>query len=334
MDLANLSPSDLLALKAAVSGMTLDANEVALLDRQLRHVEAQIYSVEYPELRHTRYIPQDTSTPVGAESISYRVMDQIQQAELISDYATDLPNVDVILSEVAMPIKGYGNSYKYSLRDLQHASHSGVMIDTMRAQTSRDSIERKLDNVATFGESSVGLKGFVNNDAVDVLTVATDGDSKIIWADKVNGDVSLGSGAAAIIADLSTMRNHVIEETNQLYRVDTILLATELFNLINTTPFSVGGGSDRTILEWFRANNTEVTIEGWHQLDAAAADGSSGRIVAYFKDPRVLVEKAVMPYNQLPPQAKALAFIINAWTLTGGTHIYRPKAVVYMDGAN
>ena len=333
MDLANLSPTDLLHLKAAVSGMTLDANEVALLDRQLRHVEEQIYLTEYPELRHTRYIPQDTSTPVGAESIAYRVMDQIQQADLISDYATDLPNVDVILSEVAMPIKGYGNSYMYSLRDLQHASFSGVMIDSQRAQASRDSIERKLDNVATFGESSVGLKGFVNNDGVDILTVATE-DGDTTWAEKKVGDAAAGSGSAAIIADLSTARNHVIEETNQLYRVDTILMATELFNLINTTPFSVAGGSDRTILEWFRANNPEITIEGWHQLDAAAADGSSGRIVSYFRDPRVLVEKAVMPYNQLPPQAKSLAFIVNAWTLTGGTHIYRPKAVVYMDGAN
>lgn len=333
LDLANLSQADQLALKSLVAGMNLDANEVALLDRQLRFVEAKIYSVEYPELRHTRYIPQDTSTPVGADSIAYRVIDQIQDTELISDYATDLPNVDVILSEVQMPIKGYGNSYKYSLRDLQKASFSGQQIDTMRAQASRDSIERKLDSVATFGESSVGIKGFVNNDGVEILTAATV-DTDTTWVEKSVGDASAGSGSVGIIADLSTMRNRIITETNQLYRADTLLLSQTLFELVNTLPFSVAGGSDRTILEWFRTNNPEIMIEGWHQLDNANAAGTGSRMVAYKRDPNVLVEKAVMPYQQLPPQAKSLAFIINAWTLTGGTHIYRPKAVVYMDGAD
>jgi len=329
IDFSTLSPAQRLQLGAVANGMNLDANETALLERQLRHMEAQLYEVEYPELRHTRYIPQDTSTPVGAESILYRVMDQVRAAALITDYANDLPNVDVILKEYPIPIKGYGNHYKYSLRDLQHAAFSGQPIDTLRAQTARDSIEQSLDEVACLGEPSVGIKGFINNDAVDILTAATVG-GDVTWADKINGT----GGAAAVIADISEMRNHMIVDTEQLYRPNAYLLPTALFELINTTPFSASGGSDRTILEWFRQNNPGVSIEGWWRLDNANAAGTGGRIVAYFRDPRILVEKAVMPFNQLPPQAKSLAFIINCWALTGGTHIYRPKGVVFMDGAN
>lgn len=334
MELSTEYDHQLLQMKAGLAGLRLDANETALLDRQLKHMEAQAYMVEYAELRHTRYLPQDSSTPEGADSILYRVQDQIRKASFITDFANDLPNVDVVLSEVPIPIKPIGNSFVYSHRDLQKAVFSGEPIDQLRAQASRDGIEQKLDEVATFGDSSVGLLGFVNNAAVAVLTAATDGDSKITWADKKNGNVSVGSGAQSIIADLNAMRSNIVVGTKNLYAPNTILMATELMELISTTPFSPGGGSDRTILEWFKTNNPGVEVEGWHALDAANAAGTAGRVLSYFKDPRILVEKAVMAYRQLPPEARALAFVVNAWALTGGTHIYRPQAVAYLDGAN
>lgn len=323
----------LLQMKAGLAGLTLDANETAMLDRQLKHVEAETYMVEYAELRHTRYLPQDTSTPEGADSILYGVQDQIRKAERITNYANDLVRVDVTLKEVPIPIAAYGNSFSYSHRDLQHAAFSGMAIDARRAMASREGIEQQLDEIATFGDSAAGIPGFVNNDLVGIETADTvDGDTT--WAEKKIGTASNGSGPQAIIADLSAMRNTMVTGTKQLYAPNTYLLPTELFEIINTTPFSTAGGSDRTILEWFKMNNPGVTLEGWHRLDEAAANGTSGRIVAYFKDSRILVEKAVMPYRQLPPEARSLAFLVNAWTLTGGVHIYRPQGVVYMDGAN
>ncbi len=333
MELSNLDNLQLLQMKAGIAGMHLDANETALLDRQLKFMEAQTYMVEYAELRHTRYLPQDTSTPEGADSILYRVQDQIRKADFITDFANDLPNVDVVLKEVPIPIKPIGNSFMYSHRDLQNAAFSGEPIDQLRALASRDGIEQKLDEVATFGESSLGILGFVNNDAVNILTAtAVSGDTT--WQEKIDGDVSAGSGPKAVIADLNAMRSNIAVGTKQLYAPNMYLMAVELFELISTTPFSAAGGSDRTILEWFKMNNPGVEIEGWHALDAANAAGNAGRVLAYFKDPRILVEKAVMAYRQLPPQARSLAFIINAWALTGGTHIYRPQGVVYLDGAN
>lgn len=324
----------LLQTKAGLAGLHLDANETALLDRQLKFVESRTYMVEYGELRHTRYIPQDTTTPEGAESILYGVQDQIRNAQLITNFASDLVRVDVTKKEVPIPIAAYGNSFAYSQRDLQHAAFSGMAIDAARAMSSREGIEQKLDEVAAVGDSQAGLLGFVNNAAVAVLTAVTDGDSKITWADKRFGSVSAGSGPQSIIADLSAMRDNMVSGTKQLYAPNTYLLATALFELINTTPFSAAGGSDRTILEWFKLNNPGVTVEGWHRLDTANAAGTAGRVIAYFKDPRILVEKAVMPYRQLPPHPEALAFVVNAWTLTGGVHIYRPQGVVYLDGAN
>lgn len=328
------------ALQAHFAGLKLDANETALLQRQLTFVESELYEVEYPGLMHRQFIPQDTSTPVWAQTISSRVLDKVQAAALISDYADTLPMVDVNITESQTPVKGLGTSYKYSQRDLQQATAPmAVRLDSERAQVARESIERKLDDLACFGDSGSGLKGFLNNDTVDVLTAATV-DSDVTWAAKKIGTPANGSGPQAIIADLDTVVNAVNEGTEDIHQATDIILPVELYNLANSTPFSPEGGSDRTVLEWYRQNHNgqngtpNIRISKWWRLNNANAAGTGGRIVAYARSTRIVVEKAVMPFTQLPPQAKGLAFMIYCWALTGATVVKRPKGMKYLDGAN
>lgn len=311
-----------LQLKAGLAGLNLDANETAMLDRQLKHVESEIYTVQYPELRHRRYIPQDTSVPAGAESIIYRQYDRVQNAKLVSDYADDLPFADVIAREFPIPIKTVGSAFQYSLRDLEHAAFSGVALDSMRANAARDSIEFELDDIACFGRAEVGLLGLVNNPNVDVIAVENAG-GDVLWSAK---------DATEILADLAKLANHVVVNTNQIYQVNTILMGTTLFQKIKMMPYSTN--SDRTVLEWFRSNNPGVEIDGWHRLNTANAAGTGARIVGYYRDPRVLKEKNPLPFTQLPPQPKNLSFVVPCRALTAGVHIYQPGAVVYMDGAS
>lgn len=313
---------ELLRMKAALTSLHLDANETAQLDRSLRFIEAQVYNVVYPELRHRRYIPQDDSVPAGADSILYRQYDQIRNAKLIADFADDLPFADVIAREFPIPIKPVGSAFKYSLRDLQHAAFNGVPLDVMRGQAARDSIEFELDDIACFGRPQVGLLGFVNNPFIDVLSVANAGGA-MLWSAKT---------ALQILADLAALESHVVVNTNRIYQLNTILLPSAMYEFIKMMPYSALG--DRTVLEWFKSNNPELTIDGWSQLDKANASGTGGRIVGYLKDPRILQEKNPMPFTQLPPQPKSLAFIINCWALTAGVHVYQAGAMVYMDGGS
>lgn len=312
---------DLLAMKAALCSLHLDANETAMLDRQLKYVETQIYKVQYPDLRHRQYIPQDGTTPVGADSILYRQFDTVRNAKMISDYADDLPFADVLQKEFPIPIKAVGSAYKYSLRDLQHAAFSGVPLDTLRASACRDSIEFELDDIACFGRPEVGLLGLCNNPNVDVIAVGT-GAGGNTWVLKT---------PLEIIADLSRLSSYVVVKTNQIYRPNTVLMGTALYEDLSSRPFSAL--SDRTVIEWFKANNPGITVDGWHRLNTGNAAGNGPRIVSYLRDPRVLQEKIPMEFTQLPPQPKGMAFVINAWALTAGVHVYQPGAMVYMDGA-
>jgi hypothetical protein len=316
---------ELLQFRLALANMRFDANETANLDRALRYVETQVYNIEYPELRFRRYIPVDNAIPPGAESIWFRQYDYAGKAKLISNWADDLPRVDVTAKEYGIPVKPIGDSFEYSLRDLQRAAMpNGVPLDTMRAQAARDVIEWELDDIACIGRDSVGIKGFINNDAVDVITVNTV-DSDVTWI----GDAK---SAVGMIGDLNKLRAHVVTETSQLYAIDTVLMPTDLYEHIASKPFS--DHSDRTVLEWYRGNNPGLTIEAWPKLNAANADGDGGRIIGYRRAPNVLQAKIPMEYSQLPAQPKNLAFVVNAWAITGGVHIHRPKAVVYLDGAS
>lgn len=316
---------ELLQLRLAMSNMRFDANETAQLDRALRYVDTQVYNVEYPELRHRRYIPQDNSVPPGAESIWFKQYDHVGKAKMISNWADDLPRVDLLATEYGIPVKPIGDSFEYNYRDLQRAAMpGGVQIDTLKAQAARDVIEWELDDIACIGRADVGIKGFINNDAVDVMTAATVGGDTTWIADE--------KPATAIIADLNALRSHVVTETKSIYAIDTILLPTNLYEHIASMPFSAT--SDRTVLEWYRGSNPGITIEGWPKLNTANADGDGGRIIAYRRAPQILQEKIPMEYTQIPAQPRNLAFVVNAWAITGGVHIHRPKAVVYMDGAS
>jgi hypothetical protein len=316
---------ELLQLRLSLANIRLDANETANLDRAFRYVATQVYNVEYAELRHRRYIPQDNSVPPGAESIWFRQHDSVGKAKLISNWADDLPRVDVIATEYGIPVKAVGDSFGYSQMDLLRAAMpNGLPLDRLRAQAARDAIEWELDDIACIGRPDVKIKGFINNDAVDVMTAATVS-SKTKW-------ITDTKDPAAIIADLNALKRHVVVDTKQLYAIDTILLPSDLYEYAEGTPYSAY--SDKTILTVFRGNNPGITIEAWSKLDLANADGDGGRIIAYRKSPQILEEKIPMEYTQLPAQPKNLEFVVNAWAITGGVHIHRPKAVVYMDGAS
>jgi hypothetical protein len=320
-----LTPLQMLQLKAEFANMRLDANETAFLDRALRHVETKVYEQQYPALLHRKFIPLDTSVPAGAESIWYRQLAEVGKAKLISNYASDLPRVDVTQLEYSIPIAAVGDSFQYSLMDIKRAAMPGAPnLEARRAIAARNVIEWELDDIACVGRPEVGIEGFVNNQHVTVMDVITDA-----------GDTAWAAGVKApkaIIADLNQLRGQVRTATNSIHTINTILLPTDLDEYIGSTPWSEH--SAVTIKQWFQGANPGLTIEAWDKLNNANADGTGGRIIGYFRDPLVLEEKLPMDYTQLPPQPHNLAFVVNAWAITGGTHIYQPKAVVYLDGAS
>lgn len=316
-----------LQISLALKGMHLDAGEAALLDRELRYVETAVLRREYPALKHRLLIPTNRSIPRGAATASYRMVEQVRNAKIVTGKSTDIPRADVFSSEFPTPLRMVASSFVYDVQELQQAAMSGFAIDAERAMACRDSIEQELNRIAFFGDAAYGLPGLLNNTNVTVLAAIANG-GQTVWNN--SGTIK---AAAGILADLTLMIGTVRGATNGLYELNTIVLPTALMTVLRMTPWSVAGGSDMTLLMFLQKNYPGITFEEAIELDTANAAGTGPRIVGYVKDETVLDELIAGEYEQLPPQPEGLGFVNIGWAVTGGTRIRKPKAVVFLDGA-
>jgi hypothetical protein len=299
-------------------GIRLDAGETAVLARQLEYIYAQTYDVKYAELKARRFIPVDTSVDPGAEFYTYRQWDMFGMAEIIANYADDLPRVDVLAKEFPAPIKSLGASYGYSIQDLRRSAMAGSQLDSRRAMATRRANEQAVDQIAAFGNADAGLTGFTNH--ANVPLVAPD---NAPWS---------SATALQIIPDLNKLANAIVTASLEVFEPDTLVLDTASFQIINTKPMSTTGDADKTVLRFFLDNNPYIrNIDQWTKLTDAGAAGVT-RLVCYKRDPEVLSLVIPQEFEQFPPQARNLEFVIPTHSRIGGVSVRYPLAMAYMDG--
>lgn len=296
----------------------LDASETAIIARKLEHVKARTYDVKYQTFKARRFIPVAPDADPAAETILYLQWDQFGMAKLISNYADDLPLVDVLAREFRTPVKSLGAAYQFSIMDLRRARMAGVSLDTMRASAARRSIESAIDNIAALGRPEVGLTGFCNHPNVPVYAL-TNGQ----W-------VSSNRTPTQMLADLHAFVDAVVAAGKDVFIPNTLLLPSRAFARIAQTFMSAD--NTVTVLSAFLTQNPYITdVDSWHRLDNVTEAVGNTRSICYFRDPEVLTLEIPQEFEQFPPQAKGLAFVIPVHARIGGTVIRYPVAVGYAD---
>jgi len=297
----------------------LDAGETAALARQLEHIYAQTYDVKYAELKARRFVPIDTSVDAGAEFFTYRQWNMFGMAKLIANYADDLPRVDSLAKEFPAPIKSLGASYGFSIQDMRRAAMSGSQLDARRARAARRAHEQAFDDIVAFGNADAGLGGMSNNANVPIVPAVTG-----TWVTSIATPLQM-------IEDLNELVNSIILATLETFIPNTLLLSNIAFQRINSTPMSTTGDADKTVLRFFLDNNPYITdVDQWNKLNAAGAGGVS-RAIAYQRSEEVLAAVEPQPFEQFPPQARNLEFVIPTHSRVGGVRVQYPLAIAYMD---
>lgn len=318
---------DYLQLILNQMGLRLDAKYTAALDLQLEAVKAQTYDIKYPELKARNLVPVDTSIDSGAETFAYYQWDEYGMAEIIANYADDLSMVDTKAEKFTNPIHSLGKGYQYSIQDLRRAAMAGNQLDQRRARAARRAIERGIDEVASVGSAKGHLKGLLNHPNVAILTATTDGTSTR-WV----GGRSDPKAPALILKDLYDAISYIWVTTKQVHQPNTVVLSTTEYGHVSQT--AVGGDNNQmTILRSFLANNPMITnVDFWYKLDLADAAGTGPRALVYQRDPEVLELVIPQDFEQFPPQARNLSFVVPCHARIGGVVIYYPLALVYQDG--
>jgi hypothetical protein len=317
----------LLQQMAQSIGLRLDAGETATLNQQLEYVKARTYDVRYPTMIGRSLVPEDTSIPAAAETVTYEQWDHYAIAELLTNYSTDFKEVGVSVKEFTSRVHGLGNFYSFSIQDLRRAMMSGARLPERKAKAARRGIELAIDDIIAFGHPQTQMKGLLNNSNVTILTAANDG-TATEW---VTGRTTPKT-PALIQKDMAQTVTYVWTTTKQIHRPNTIVMPTVEYGHISQT--AVGSDNNQTtILSNFLGNNPAIgQIIPWYKLDTADAAGTGPRMLSYEKTDEVLDLALPVDFEQFPPQAVKLSFETYCHARIGGVKMYYPLAVVYMDG--
>lgn len=297
-----------------------DAGETAAWTRSLEYVIAETYRVEYPELRARQFIPVNTNVPAGAESYVWRIWDWAGMAKILSNFADDLPTVEIMAAEIAQACKSTGIGYTYSLQDLRAAALTGMNIDTEKASAARRAHENLFDKLAAFGDATVGLPGFLNNANVPIISAPG----------TLNGDWDV-STAQECLDDLHAISASIYSVTKGAGQGDTLLLPPVRYKRLATLRMAP---EDRTpvLRAFLEADPYIKAVDQWNYLDTADAAGTGPRAVAYKRDLTVAAVVEPMPFTQHPPQPQNLGFKVPCESRVGGVTIKQPLKMVYADG--
>ena len=288
------------------------------LERQLEFIRPQIFEVAYADIKYSTILPVTSEAGQGAQTFTYRIMDSTGEFKLIADAADDLPRADISQVEKSINIRSFGGSFGYTVQELRAAQMANIALEQRRAQAVRRAYEEKVEDVALFGESSVGLAGFFNNSTVDVVT-----------ADKW---FTSGTTAQEMLELLNYGVTGIINASQMKEQPDTILMAWNDYREISTRRNS--DSSDVTVLEYFLRTNPYINnIEPINQLDKTKSGLTTNRMVVYKRDPGKVQLHIPQPLELFPPQQRGLEFIVPAHARVGGVALYNPKSAIYVQAS-
>ncbi len=303
-------------------GTHFDAAESAFVARQLEHIRAGVYEVEYPDLKGARLVPTNTSVPSGKNTYTIRIMDKVGEAKVIADEAMDLPDVEVKTSEKSMNMFTLGIMYRYHIQEARAAMSEGMPLIAKKAMVAREQMERKLDGIILLGDTVAGVKGLLNATDTGIVTYTT--------PNGTGGDTEFSTKSSdEVLLDLHGAPAKVVTDSKEVDIPNTMLLPLSTKQYLASR--RVGDGTSTTILTYFLGNDPYINmVEALYQLESNA-DWTGKRGMCYRRDPNCLELIVSQSFEQLPPQA--VAFMVKTFCRmrTGGLAIYRPTSMVRFD---
>lgn len=325
------------AIPAAVmasEGTRFDSEDDAsvFFARELDHVKAESYDVEYPEFTALNLFPVSNDTDPGAETVTYYTYDKTGLASVIDNYSTDLPRADVTGKPSYAQVKSIGDSYGYSAQEMRASRMAGKSLDARKAESARYQIDNLTNKIAWRGDDASGLMGVLSTGQnVPLYTITNGASNKADWANKT---------ADEILADINGMQKQVARVTKNVERPDTLCVPSDVYMDISTRRIP---DTATTVKAFLLANAPYLKdIVSAAELDADAVDtnpyakDSDGKGVAFlFKnDKRKMALENPMLFMQYPLQVKGLETIIPCEARTAGVIFYYPLSALIAVGVS
>lgn len=162
---ARILRRDVIGAIMASEGVRFDSAEEAsvFFARELDHVKAQSYDVQYPELTALNLFPVTHEADAGAESVTYYTYDKSGMAKIIDNYSTDLPRADVTGKPSTAQVRSLGTSYGYSVQEMRASRLAGKSLDARKGEAARYQNDSATNKLAWAGDASHGILGVLSS---------------------------------------------------------------------------------------------------------------------------------------------------------------------------
>lgn len=322
-----------------VTNSHFDASESMFLARQLEHIRAGVYEVQYTDTVYDRLLPINRSVTAGQREYIVRIMDKVGEATVLDESADQGGDVEAKISEKSMRFFPIGVGYHFTRQEILSAMEAGVPLQATKAMLAKQVMERKVDQIALVGDAKApsttgGQKGILNTTDSGILsyTPSTSAGGGTTTFDKFKA-------ADEILEDLHGFTAKPWTDSKGLYSINTLLMPLTTRTYLASR--RVGDGTNGSILDYFLGsdqfiNSAEAVIGLWHLEDATAA-GATGawtgkRVCGYRRDPTCLEFLINQDFEQLPPQAVNYKVNTLCRMGLGGLALYQPLTMIRMDG--
>ena len=296
-----------------------DAVDTVLFSRDLESIQAGVVRDEFPEYVNRRILPDPGGVAPGSRTHTWRRLTPSGAAKMISNYATDYPNVSAVGREITTPIRPWGAMFTYSLRDVAAAGLAGMSPSAELARTARDSIEQARERVMMLGDTATGIPGLLNNANVPLVASGYVG----------NWDAGARTGAE-VIRDVRRFAATIMEQSLDRHQPPFVMVVSPaIMTILRTLQVSIY--DSRTVDVFLsQTDNLEIVSTPYATLADAQTDGP--RIVMFRSSPEVLRAIAPVDYQETAPQPRGFNLDTYVEGEFGGVVIQRPLACLYVDG--
>lgn len=301
----------------------LDATELAFFKAKFELLLSKVFETKYPALSARSMFPVSPEGGEGIDSVSYLLWDAKGIAQFISAYAGDIPRAEVSCRKITSPVHRMAESFGMTLDEIKKARLTNTPLDARKAKAVRDGHEEKLNEVAFYGNSALGLMGLfshpnIPNGAAPVLDWDADGD--LATPDEIFSCFSAGLEA-------------VRSATSGREKINAIRLPGSTYADLALRKISTNDST--TVLTWLKTQLaalgvTEITEypEGESVTMLAGEAVGARKVITYYNNSSDCLELFVPEdLNFLEPQKQGLEEITIGTMTTGGLVVYTPLAI-------
>lgn len=116
-------------------------------------------------------VASDVNLQAGAQEVVAEVLNSVGDAQVVSDGAFDFPIVDLSLSEDRYKVLMVGSAMSWTFQQERSMSFAGnlTQMNSQRENTVTRSIAERRNKIAAYGESRLGITGFLNHPSVTLV---------------------------------------------------------------------------------------------------------------------------------------------------------------------